>query len=79
MAPFSDVKRYSYYDPDTLRMMTAAFDRAFRFLPADLKTSEEARRKLALLIRHHVDQGEHDPQRISDAVWHEFLRWSAAR
>ncbi len=74
MLPFSDVIRI--YDPDVLNVMTAALDQASQCLPADVKDSERARRRLALLVIRHVDRGEHDPSRISDLVVTEFLSWS---
>ncbi len=74
MFPFSDVIRI--YDPDVLKVMAAALDRASQFLPADVKDSERARRRLAFLIIRHVDDGEYDPSRISDLVVTEFLSWS---
>ena len=43
-----DIERV--YGPDTLKIMTAAFDNAHRCLPAKFKENDHARRKLALLI-----------------------------
>jgi hypothetical protein len=72
MFPSHDVIRV--YDPDALKMMTRAFERARRSLPANFKDSERARRKLALLILRHVDRGEHDPVRLADMVLLDFLK-----
>ena len=38
------------YDPETLKVITSAFDDAHECLPAEFRKSEHARRKLALLI-----------------------------
>jgi hypothetical protein len=48
MPSFSNVKYV--YDPETLKMMGAAFDTACQSFPPDLKDHEGVRRKLALLI-----------------------------
>jgi hypothetical protein len=70
-APFSDVKHV--YDPETLKIMGAAFDNAWQSLPPDLKDHERARRKLALLILRHMDRGEPDAN-LSDLALLDFLR-----
>jgi len=64
------------YDPDALKMMTTALDQACQSLPAGFRDSERARRRLAFLVIRHVDDGEHDPSRISDSVAIKFLSWS---
>lgn len=52
------------YHPELVAAMIAAFERATQRLasPADA----EARRKLALEIIRHVDEGERDPVRLSE-------------
>jgi hypothetical protein len=72
MPPFSDVKHV--YDPETLKMMGAAFDTAWQSFPPDLKDHERARRKLALLILRHMDRGERDATHLSDLALLDFLR-----
>jgi hypothetical protein len=72
MHPFSDVKQV--YDPETLKIMGAAFDTAWQSFPPDLKDHKRARRKLALLILRHMDRGEHDATRLSDLAMLDFLR-----
>jgi hypothetical protein len=66
------------YDPDALKMMTGALDQAYRYLPADLKENERVRTRLAFLVILHVDDGERDPSRISDAIVTECLSWSGS-
>ena len=75
MPPFSDVKYV--YDPETLKMMGAAFDTAWQSFPPDLKDHERARRMLALLILRHMDRGERDATRLSDLALLDLLRSSA--
>ena len=72
MPPFSNVK-YAY-DPETLKMMGAAFDTAWQSFSPDLKTHEGARGKLALLILRHMDRGERDATRLSDLALLDFMR-----
>jgi hypothetical protein len=48
MASFHDFKRV--YSPDSLKVMTAAFDYAHKSLPTKFQENDRARRKLALLI-----------------------------
>ena len=72
MPPFSDVKYV--YDPETLKIMGAAFDTACQLFPPDLKDHEGARRKLALLILRHMDRGERDATRLSDLALLDFRR-----
>ena len=72
MPSISDVKYV--YDPETLKMMGAAFDTAWQSFAPDLKDHEGARRKLALVILRHMDRGEHDATRLSDLALLDFLR-----
>ena len=66
MTPSSAIRRV--YDPDTLRIMTNAFDRACDFLPAQFRNSDSVRRRLALHIIHHLNDGESDPTRLADSA-----------
>jgi hypothetical protein len=54
MPSFSNVKYV--YDPETLKMMGAAFDTACQSFPPELKDHEGVRRKLALLILRHIGE-----------------------
>jgi hypothetical protein len=58
----------SVYDPETLTIMSNAFDRACDFLPAQFRDSDHMRRKLALRIIRHLDDGESDPTRLADSA-----------
>jgi len=62
------------YGPDTLKIITAAFDSAYECLPAEFKKSEYARRKLALLILRHIERGEHNSSRLAETAMLDFLR-----
>ena len=61
------------YDPETLTMMTQAFDRACNFLPAQFRNNDCMRRKLALHIIRHVDEGESEPIRLADSAIFSLL------
>ena len=63
-----------FYGPDTLKIITNAFDNAHQCLPAEFKKNEHARRKLALLILRHMERGEHDPSRLAETAVLDFLR-----
>ena len=56
------------YDPDTLGVMAEAFDRACRFLPNQFRHNDRMRRRLALQIIRHVNEGETDPTRLADSA-----------
>jgi hypothetical protein len=66
MTPSSGIR--DVYDPDSLRLMSNAFDRACNFLPVQVRDSDSMRRKLALHIIRQVDDGESDPTRIADSA-----------
>jgi len=74
MSPSSRMR--GVYDPDTLTMMTHAFDRACAFLPTQLN-SDYMRSKLALHIIRQVDNGESDPTRLVNSAILSLL-WKAA-
>ena len=66
MLPSSGIK--PVYHPDTLKIMSDAFDLACRFLPAQYKYNDRMRRKLALHIIRHLNEGETDPTRLADSA-----------
>ena len=52
------------YSPDSLKVMTTAFDYAHNTLPAKLQENDRAA-QVALLILRHIERGEHDPERLA--------------
>jgi hypothetical protein len=72
MTPSSGIRRV--YDPDSLRIMANAFDRACDFLPVKFRDSDRMRRKLALHIIREVNDGESDPTRLADSAILSVLR-----
>jgi hypothetical protein len=66
MSPSTGIR--PVYDPDTLRVMTDAFDHACDFLPVQFRNSDCMRRKLALHIIRDLNDGEHDSTRLADSA-----------
>jgi len=64
--PPGDILRV--YDPGTLKIMAAAFDKACQFLPSEYRGNPVARRKLALRIIRVIESGERDPVRLADSA-----------
>jgi hypothetical protein len=62
------------YDPVVLKRMTVAFDQAWQSLPPNMRISERARRRLALIIIRHVDRGEYDAAALADRAVLDFMR-----
>jgi hypothetical protein len=56
------------YDPDTLQLMSKAFDRACGFLPAEFQDSDRVRARLASHIIRQINDGESDLTRLADAA-----------
>ena len=72
MIPSSGIRHV--YDPDSIRIMTNAFDRACDFLPVQFRDSDRMRRKLAMHIIRQVNDGESDPARLADSAILSVLR-----
>jgi hypothetical protein len=66
MTPSSGIRHV--YDPATLRVITNAFDRACDSLPVQFRDSDRVRRKIALHIIRHLNDGESDPTQLADAA-----------
>lgn len=64
----------SAYDPDVLRIMGIAFDRAWENLSGWVVRHENNRRNLSKLIILHVDRGEIDSDRLSDLATADYKR-----
>jgi hypothetical protein len=65
------------YDPATIAVMGAAFDKACHSLAKLIDGNDDLRRTLALAILRNVDQGEHDPVRISELASRDW--WAERR
>ena len=60
------------YSPDTVAVMTAAFDRVCQSVSHRMDGNEATRQTLALIILRHVDRGERDPKRLADVALQEW-------
>ena len=62
------------YDPDTLKIMTMAFDNAHKCLPKKYRENDQARHRVALLVMRYIGRGERDPIRLAYSAVLDFLR-----
>ena len=60
------------YSPETIAVMTAAFDRVCHSLSNRMNGNDDVKKTLALIILRHVDQGQHDPRRLANAALREW-------
>ena len=60
------------YDPETVAVMTAAFDTVCQSVSTRTAGHDDVRRRLALIILRHVDQGERDASRLSQLAFREW-------
>ena len=62
------VKCNRTYDPETIAVMTAAFNEACQSLSARITRGDDVRRRLAEAILRRVDRGDRDPTMIAAAA-----------
>lgn len=60
------------YSPETVALMTAAFDKVCLSVSPRMNGNEDVKQSLARIILRHVDQGERDPDRLADAALCEW-------
>ena len=60
------------YPPETVAVMTTAFDRVCQSLSTRINGNEAVRERLAQIILRHVDLGERDPVRLSEVAIREL-------
>lgn len=60
------------YPPELVTAMSTAFDNVCRCVSAKIHRDPDLRRHLALIILRHVDEGERDPQRLSELALNEL-------
>ena len=60
------------YDPETVAVMTAAFDTVCGSLSNRMNGNDDVKRTLALIILRHIGQGERDPVRLADVAYREI-------
>ena len=76
------------YSPETISVMTAAFDRVSQSVTEQMNGNDDVKKTLALIILRHVDRGERDPDRLAETAFREWTgtdrsvigdRWAATR
>jgi hypothetical protein len=71
------------YSPETVGLMSAAFDRVYQSVSSRLMNEHhDLKQSLALIILRHVDRGERDPEQLADVAlreWSGIERWEEAR
>ena len=60
------------YSPETVAVMTAAFDRVYQSASQRINGNDDVKQTLALIILRHVDRGERDPKRLADVALQEW-------
>jgi hypothetical protein len=60
------------YPPETVAVMTAAFDRVCQSLSAQISRNETVRETLARIILRHANAGESDSTRLADVALREL-------
>jgi len=60
------------YGPETIAVMTAAFDTVCQSLSSRIRDDEGLQRTVALAILRLADQGVRDPMLLADAAFREL-------
>jgi hypothetical protein len=60
------------YPPEIVVAMSTAFDNVCRSVPSQINGNDDVRRKLALIILRHVDDGELDPVRLAELAFNDL-------
>ena len=59
------------YSPETIAVMTAAFERVCQSLSERVNGNDDVKASLALAILWHFDKGETNPERLADFALRE--------
>jgi hypothetical protein len=60
------------YSPETITVMTAAFDRVCQSVSKRMNGSDDVKKTLALIILRHVDRGECNAERLAEIAFREW-------
>jgi len=66
------VKLDRSYSPETIAVMTAAFDMVCQSLSSRIRDDEGLQRTIALAILRQADQGVREPVLLADAAFREL-------
>jgi len=61
-----------FYSPETISVMTAAFDRVCQSVSKRMNGSDDVKKTLALIILRHVDRGECNADRLAEIAFREW-------
>ena len=59
------------YGPETISVMTSAFDMVCKSVSMRMKGSDDVKKTLALIILRHVDRGECNAERLAETAFRE--------
>ena len=74
------------YSPETISVMTAAFDMVCQSVSTRMNGSDDVKQTLALIILRHADRGECNAERLAEIAFREWTgtdrsaigdRWAA--
>src|SRR6187455_1466905 len=60
------------YSPETVSVMTAAFDRVCQSVSKQMNGSDDVKKTLALIILRQVDRGECNAERLAEIAFREW-------
>ena len=60
------------YSPETISVMTAAFDMVCKSVSTRMKGRDDVKKTLALIILRQVDQGECNAERLAETAFREW-------
>jgi len=60
------------YSPETISVMTAAFDTVCKSVSKRMNGSDDIKTTLALIILRHVDAGECNAERLAETAFREW-------
>ena len=60
------------YSPQSIFVMTAAFDRVCQSVTEQMNGNDDVKKTLALIILRHVDRGERDADRLAETAFREW-------
>ena len=60
------------YSPETISVMTSAFDMVCKSVSTRMKGRDDVKKTLALIILRQVDQGECNAERLAETAFREW-------
>jgi hypothetical protein len=60
------------YHPETISVMTAAFDKVCQSVSEEMNGNDDVKKTLAIIILRHVNRGEREPGRLAETAFREW-------